>query len=259
MTLELAHADWGGSGEAVLVMHGLFGAGQNWRRVGRLLTDRWRVIGVHLRNHGASPWSPSMTYDDMARDVLALLDRLEIDACNLVGHSMGGKVGMVAALRAPECVRRLGVIDIAPVPYDHDHRLEIDAMRGLDVASIASRQEADAALAATIDDASLRAFLLQNLESANGGYRWRVNLEGIDAHMAELTDFPADVDLPFEGPCLLLAAGRSDYVDERGRSAMQALFPRTTFVNWPEQGHWPHVERPDDLARLLRDLLDKPS
>ncbi len=258
MPLALAHHDWGGAGEAVLVMHGLFGSGRNWQRIGRRLTDRRRVVGVHLRNHGESPWADGMSYADMAADVVRLMDDTGLERAALVGHSMGGKVAMVAALAAPERVSRLVAVDIAPVRYDHRHRLEIDAMRGLDLEAIRSRADADAALARSIPDASLRAFLLQNLASGEHGYRWRCNLEGIAAHMDELTDFPATAGR-FPGPALLLAAGRSDYVDDAGRAAMRARFPRTRLVHWPEQGHWPHVERPDDMAALLADFLGGPA
>jgi len=254
--LDLAHQDWGGEGETVLVLHGLFGSGRNWQRVGKVLTDRHRVVGVHLRNHGASPWADTMTYEAMAADVLALMDGLGLGRADIVGHSMGGKVGMVAALTAPDRVGRLAVVDIAPVPYDHSHRAEIDAMRGVDLARLGARSDADAALAETLADASLRAFLLQNLESTDDGYRWRLNLEGIDAHMDELVDFPP-LDESFERPVLLLSGGRSDYVDEAGRTAMRTFFPNTRFAHWPDAGHWPHVEQPDAVAALLKDFLDR--
>ncbi len=254
--VELAHEDWGGAGETVLVLHGLFGSGRNWQRVGRRLTDLRRVVGVHLRNHGASPWSELMTYEAMAGDVLALMDRLGLERADIVGHSMGGKAGMVAALTAPERVGRLAVVDIAPVPYDHSHRTEIDAMRGVDLGSVSSRADAEAALAGAIADASLRAFLLQNLESTADGYRWRINLDGIDRHMDELIDFPP-LDDVHEGPVLLLSGGRSDYVDDAGRNAMRCFFPDTRFVHWPEAGHWPHVEHPQAIGDLLRGFLEE--
>ena len=255
--VELAHEDWGGEGETLLVLHGLFGSGRNWQRVGRKLKDLRRVVGVHLRNHGASPWSELMTYEAMAADLLALMDRLGLERADVVGHSMGGKAGMVAALTAPERIGRLAVVDIAPVPYDHSHRLEIDAMRNVDLARVTSRADADAALAENIPDAGLRGFLLQNLESTAAGYRWRVNLDGIDRHMDELTDFPP-LDEVHAGPVLLLSGGRSDYVDDAGRNAMRTFFPNTRFAHWPEAGHWPHVEHPDAIAALLRDFLAAP-
>ncbi|MFP4127175.1 MAG: alpha/beta fold hydrolase [Alphaproteobacteria bacterium] len=256
--VDLAHEDWGGEGATLLVLHGLFGSGRNWQRVGRRLTDRRRVVGVHLRNHGASPWSETMTYEAMAADVLALMDRLGLERADIVGHSMGGKAAMVAALTAPARVGRLAVVDIAPVPYDHSHRLEIDAMAGLDLAAIGARADADAALAPTLPDASLRAFLLQNLASTPAGYRWRINLDGIDRHMDDLTDFPP-LDDVYEGPVLLLSGGRSDYVDDAGRRAMRTFFPNTRFAHWPDAGHWPHVEHPDATAELLCDFLAEPA
>ena len=70
-----------------------------------------------------------MTYDDMAEDVLGWLDEIGHERVDLVGHSMGGKLGMVLACRHPERVRRLVVVDIAPKDYlSHGHRAEFAAI-----------------------------------------------------------------------------------------------------------------------------------
>ena len=62
----------------------------------------------------------------------------------LLGHSMGGKVAMLAALRDPGSVERLVVADIAPVAYRPRHLGMVQAMRGLDLAGVERRAEADA-------------------------------------------------------------------------------------------------------------------
>jgi pimeloyl-ACP methyl ester carboxylesterase len=90
-----------GSGPPLVVLHGLFGSGSNWRSIARELAATHSVISVDLRNHGASPWADSMDYVEMADDVLQLIDRLKLDRPTLMGHSMGGKVAMALALRHP--------------------------------------------------------------------------------------------------------------------------------------------------------------
>ena len=64
----------GGTGRAVVILHGLFGSLANWRSVARALSDRFTVYSVDLRNHGRSPWDPVHTYSAMTCDVAGVLD-----------------------------------------------------------------------------------------------------------------------------------------------------------------------------------------
>ena len=73
MALNLAF-ETVGSGAPLLVLHGLFGSSTNWRGVARQLADTHTVHSVDLRNHGASPWSDSMDYAEMADDVMQLME-----------------------------------------------------------------------------------------------------------------------------------------------------------------------------------------
>ena len=76
---------------------------------------------------------------------------------------MGGKAAMVLALTEPERVRRLVVADMAPVAYGHSQLGYVRAMQAVDLAAVARRSDADAALAAAVPEPGLRAFLLQSL------------------------------------------------------------------------------------------------
>ena len=114
MALQLAFEDTG-TGPPVVVLHGLFGSGANWRSVARALAPHHRVLCVDLRNHGHSPWTDSMDYLEMADDVRALIARQGLSRPTVVGHSMGGKTAMALALTSPASVGNLVVVDIAPV------------------------------------------------------------------------------------------------------------------------------------------------
>ena len=78
------------------------------------------VYSIDLRNHGSSPHSKTMTYTAMAADLLRFLQSISDlnDDISLLGHSMGGKVGMALALdprTPPHLLRNLIVEDISPI------------------------------------------------------------------------------------------------------------------------------------------------
>src|SRR6266545_3191877 len=97
MNLRLAAAEYG-DGPPLAILHGLFGSGRNWASIAQRLAERHRVVALDLRNHGASPWADSMNYAEMAEDVRHTLHALGHRRFALLGHSMGGKVAMIAAL-----------------------------------------------------------------------------------------------------------------------------------------------------------------
>lgn len=254
--VALAHRCFG-DGPPLLFLHGLFGSGRNFRGLARGFADRFTCCLVDLRNHGDSPHARPASYPAMAADLLALLDTRGWPRADLVGHSMGGKVAMYAALAAPDRVRRLAVLDIAPVRYAHSHRELIDALLALDTEALRRRADADAALAPAVPDPVLRGFLLQNLVfDAQGRASWRIALDILREDMPELTDFtPPGGNVRYDGPTLFLRGALSGYVPDTVLPAIRALFPRATIRTIPEAGHWLHAERPDEVRRHLEAFL----
>ncbi|MBT5231930.1 MAG: alpha/beta fold hydrolase, partial [Methylococcales bacterium] len=87
-----------GSGEPVVILHGLFGSLTNWQQVAKQLATQYQVYSVDLRNHGQSPHDHSMHYTDMVADLELFLRSQSIADVHLIGHSMGGKVAMQYSL-----------------------------------------------------------------------------------------------------------------------------------------------------------------
>lgn len=242
----------------VLVLHGLLGSARNWQAIGRELARRLHVVLVDLRNHGASPWSPVMSYPAMASDLEALLDRLGLASAAVVGHSMGGKVALTLALTRPERVRRLVVVDIAPVAYGGPgFRGYIEAMRALDLAHLARRADADPLLAAAVPDPAVRAFLLQGLAAEGAHLRWQPNLAALLQSMPAIMGFPEELaDHHYDGPTLLIRGERSPYVAADGLAALRALCPATRVLTVRGAGHWVHVDAPAIVSGALERFLD---
>ena len=257
-----------GEGEgAVVFLHGLFGQGRNWNTIGKALAADHRVILVDLPNHGRSAWTDRVDYVDMAdavaREVLEPLAARGPVA--LVGHSMGGKTAMVLALRRPELVDRLVVVDMSPVDYGTAREFVgyIDALRGLDLASIGDREAADRQLAPAVPSPTVRAFLLQNLrragdENSAQPWRWQPNLDVLARDIEQLSGWPRQVVdplAPYDGPVLWIAGARSGYVEPEYDEAMTRLFPRKRLVTIKGAGHWVHSEKPEIFVDVLRRFL----
>ncbi|CAM9796001.1 unnamed protein product, partial [Choristocarpus tenellus] len=105
----------------IIVMHGLLGNARNFQGWGlkllKILERDRRLFAVDMRNHGGSSHCDSMTYEEMADDVLGFLADQGLSRAVLVGHSMGGKAAAMTALLHPDVVEGLVVMDIAPVSY----------------------------------------------------------------------------------------------------------------------------------------------
>ena len=271
---RLASRTLGESGPRVVFVHGLFGQGKNWTTIAKGLADRHRVTLLDLPNHGHSPWTDRVDYLDMAELVATELEQFG-EPVTLVGHSMGGKVAMQLALRRPELLRALVVVDIAPVEYplqggrtdDEDEEASpfgayIDAMRAMDLDALTSRDDADQALRAAVPSRMVRSFLLQSLVregvGTNGGWRWRLNLDLLDRDLGELRGFPAPpAGASFDGPVLWIAGANSTYVLPEDRPHMDALFPATRLVKIKDAGHWVHSEQPEVFLETLRRFLGR--
>jgi 3-oxoadipate enol-lactonase len=107
--VDVHHVVDGPAGAPPVVLLNSLGATLDmWDRQVASLSAESRVIRFDMRGHGASPVPPApYSIGDLGGDVLALLDRLEIERASLCGVSLGGMVAMWLAIHAPERVDRL--------------------------------------------------------------------------------------------------------------------------------------------------------
>ncbi len=243
-----------GSGQPVALLHGLFGAAANFGTVQKRLAERHRVISLDLRNHGASPHAPYMSYPAMAEDVLETLRARNALPCALIGHSMGGKVAMAAALEAPGAIARLMVADIAPVTYPPVFRAYAQAMSAMRLSADLTRVAADQALSAAVESPAIRAFLLQNLRfgSTPG---WRIGLDAIAAGLHVLEGWPELDENAYLGPALFVSGARSDYIQPEHRPIIRAMFPAARFAVLKNAGHWLHADNPEGFLSLVDSFV----
>jgi pimeloyl-ACP methyl ester carboxylesterase len=249
------HYERYGEGHPLIILHGLFGSLENWRKLSKAFVQSFAVFAVDQRNHGRSPHSDIFNYQVVAGDLREFIQQHGLSSTHLLGHSMGGKTAMQFAVAYPDMVDKLIVVDIAPKVYPRDHDDIFDALYALDVQSLRTRQEADAALTQYLQDASLRQFLLKNLEKeASGSFQWRINLDVISDNYDEILK-GLETSRPFEKPTLFIKGERSGYIQEEDMATIREIFPQAQLVSIPGAGHWVHVEAPQEFSRIVLNFL----
>ena len=261
----------GTSGPRIAFLHGLFGQGRNWTQIAKAVSGPdggdARCLLVDLPDHGRSPWSHEFSLDAYADAVAGTLGEVAPgEPWTVVGHSLGGKVSMVLALRHPDLVERLVVVDIAPKGYGSLERFEgyIREMQGLPLGELTTRADAEARFEEP--DPGVKAFLLQNLRRHGHSWRWQVNLDLVarDAALgagSRIADWPEAVDAlpPYAGPVLWIAGGDSRYIRREDGERMRRHFPRTRLFTIKGAGHWVHTDAPEIVVTALRRFLHAPT
>ncbi len=247
----------GDTGPTIAFCHGLFGQGKNWMQIGKALSADHRVLLLDMPNHGRSPWTETFDYVELA-DLVAEDLRAHAPVA-LVGHSMGGKIAMCLALRHPELVERLVVVDVAPVAYPSGREFVgyIDTMRALDLAALERRDQAEEALSEAVPHPVVRSFLLQNLRRTGDGWHWQINLDLLGESMDGLTGWPGDRlgEASYDGPVLWVGGADSDYISDEHSAEMDLRFPRNRRVLIKGAGHWVHSEQPEIFLEVVRRFL----
>ena len=246
-------------GTPLVVLHGLFGASDNWRSQAAIWSLERPVVTMDLRNHGSSGHDPVMDYATMAKDVTDTLNALNFDTVDLLGHSMGGKVAMQLAINQPQRVNSLVIADIAPVAYQPRHQSILAGLNSIDLATLASRKQALDLLINYEPDVQVCQFLLKSLYKNNAGeFALRYNLKAIKDNYQAISAAPtSSKELPcFSGPVLILKGADSHYILADHKIAFDTLLPNAELKIMTGCGHWLHAEKPELFCRLVTRFLD---
>lgn len=113
-----------GGGVPLVFVHGWTANRHRWDHQLAHFSEKRRVVRLDLRGHGESSVAGVWKIEELARDVLALLDHLKIERFVLVGHSMGGMISQLIALSHPDRVERMVLVDsISRMTYNRGRHL----------------------------------------------------------------------------------------------------------------------------------------
>lgn len=258
MSKPLVHyREYGQQGPALIIMHGIFGMHDNWHYVSGILSESFRVISFDARNHGKSFHDPDMSFDAMAEDLIRLMDHLNLEKAVILGHSMGGKTAMNAAMRFPERIRALIVADIAPKAYKPGHVPYFQAFEEVPLHLMQNRRDADEAFKHFAPDPGVRQFLLKNLDPLpEGGYKTKFNLDALKIYYPEIIGALALTNT-YPEPALFVYGMRSGYLKDEDRPQILQHFPMARFVGIPDAGHWVHADQPQLFIDTVKEFIQQ--
>jgi esterase len=263
-----------GEGEAVVLIHGLFGDLDNLKSLCQELEKTHQVIRIDVPNHGISEHWQKMDYPLLAEALIQVLDTLGLAQAHLVGHSMGGKIAMATGLLYPDRITSIVAADISPVAYPPRHQTVFAGLNSLDLSN-SNRTSALAHLVQAGIDSATAQFLLKNLKRSDTGFAWKMNLVGLQACYDTLigwdigwnSTFHTGLEAHLEAdakksrapaytkPCYMIRGGESDYVTADHREAILAQFPKVQAKTINGAGHWLHAQKPEIFNRLVADFI----
>jgi pimeloyl-ACP methyl ester carboxylesterase len=130
--LQLHYRDWGGSGQQIILLHGLASTSHIWDIVGPMLAQHFAVVALDQRGHGESD-KPDDGYDfaSVISDLHGFIQHVGANRSIIVGHSWGGDVALEYGVKFPEVARGLcfvdgGMIEISTRPGNTLEKARVD-------------------------------------------------------------------------------------------------------------------------------------
>jgi esterase len=251
----MLHTESFGHGPDLIFLHGLFGAGDNWRSVGKQLSKQFRVHLIDLPNHGKSDWLDNPDLPKLVEILNQWISDQNIERFTLLGHSMGGKVAMQLALNPHAGIlEKLIIVDIAPKYYPPHHQDIFEALNRVIFTPEMDRKSVEKELAPYVTDNSIRQFLLKSLYKKGDRLAWRFNVKVLEQKYEAVACEPS-MTKAFNGSTLFIKGMNSQYIQTEDQETILSLFPNAKAKLIEGAGHWPHAEKPVAFVKILSDFL----
>ena len=255
--MKIVHSKIIGEGAPLLILHGYFGMSDNWKSLGNKFGEDFQIHLIDQRNHGRSFHANNFNYDLLVEDIVQYIEHHQLEKVIVLGHSMGGKVAMLFAVKYPTLVAKLIIVDIAPRYYQPHHTDILKALNSVDFLIHNTRKLVDQKIAELIPDIGVRSFLLKNVYwKEKGLLAYRFNLQSLTENNSEVGKALPSFTT-FDGETLFLAGGNSGYITKSEVPMIKAHFPKASIKTIANVGHWLHAETPEAFYELVMRFLKK--
>jgi esterase len=252
-----------GEGQNLVIMHGLYGASDNWVRIAKQLATKFKIYLPDLRNHGASPHSDEFSIKVMTEDLLEFINSRNIEKTILIGHSLGGKVAMEFASLYPEKIEKLIIVDIAPRNYvkeefvqKNNHQEIINTLKNVDLSKYSNRKAALEDIVKIDPTKRLMFFMMKNIKKGKtGNLLWKININAIADNLTTiLNEFSADLT-KISCPTLFIKGEKSPYLSQSDFDYISSKIKNVKFEIIQDATHWVHGEKPDEFTKVVDRFL----
>ena len=259
--LRLHYLDYGSADlPSMLLIHGMRDSALSWDIFARAMSDEYRVLSLDSRGHGDSDRAGpnGYRYDYYISDVEALADHLNLTDMIIVGHSAGGRYAWSYAVKHPDRVRALVIVDIDPDPYNPQTASDLRAS----VAEPESWPTEDEFLAYlktrrvhTPEDALRKQIPAISRRTPEGSHVWKADIRIVaEYERPDLWDSWGRISCP-----VLLVRGRqSNLLTHETAVKMREALPtsRMRLAELEGGGHWFYQDFPEAFEITVRWFLD---
>lgn len=263
--ITLRYLEWGPpDGPPVVLLHGLRGHAHAWDDVSSALADRYRVLAIDQRGRGESDWAPDGNYatEAFVADLAALCDALALGPFILIGHSMGGRNGILFTAKHRERVAAFVIADVGPeIQAEGAARIRkelIDAPEEFESLEAAVAQAvAENPLAA--ESVLRRRVVHQTRPLPAGRIGWRYDPVIREQVRSNARAVPPDfwaLWRTIECPALIVRGGQTDVLSRPVAERMRESIARAQLVEIPRAGHMVFEDNPREFVHAIRGWMD---
>jgi esterase len=264
--IRLHYLEWGvPTAKPLVLLHGLRGHAHSWDDVSSALAAGWRVLALDQRGRGETdaPKDGNYATEAFVADLDGFCSALDLTSFVLVGHSMGGRNGIMFTAKFPKRVRALAVVDVGPdIQPEGAARIKkeiVDAperFESLEAAVAQARAENPLASEAVLR----RRVQYQTKPLPDGGVGWRY--DGLIREQMRSNTRPPPPDFwalwaQVSCPALILRGAETDTLSRAVAERMVAMHPRTELVDVPRAGHMTFEDNPEGFNQALLPWLSR--
>lgn len=259
---------WGDpAGDPVVFLHGLMNNARYWEHIAARMRPDYTVYAPDLRGHGESEHAPGgYLVWAFAMDFRGVVEELDLEAFDLVAHSIGSRVAMSYARDHSHRLKHLVLADMGPQMADAGARGirkstgEARSAPGFGTEADALEHFAGMYPGATSDFLTRQMAASLVLDEASGNLVFR-----FDPHINQATGRAALVEIPYlweslehiTCPTLVIKAEKSRMLSTEIAQEMVRRLPRGEFIEIPESGHQIPLHQPDAFAAAVRDFISR--
>lgn len=248
----------------LMILHGLWGASENWLKVSASLSGQYHVIIPDLPNHGQSPHTGKNDYDTLASHIHEFILQLNLpQPLYILGHSMGGKILMNLLLEWPELISKAIVADIAPKDYRNNkgvelHQRLIDYIQSAQIGNTPERTTILRHIREHFPEEELYQLLAKNIRrnKETNTFEWKVGINAIQESQDMILSWHPTGERSSTCPVLFIKGENSDYIDKtEDLPVIRKIFPAASFCEISGADHAIHADHPRQLAACISNFL----